>query len=318
MASEGYVGRRAFLAGTAAALAAPTVVRAADLIPITIGLTPGDPAAVLFYASERGFFRNAGLDAKLNIMNSGPVVATAVTGGSLDLGAVNVGSLASARLRGLPLRIVAPAAIVTAGPSGDAAMVRKESTIRAGADFNNKTVGIVAIKTVQHAAFLAWVDKHGGDSKTIKSIEIPLPEMAAALDQSRVDVTIPVEPFTSQAVTAGNRNLGSFYDSMKLPFLVFAIAGNEQWLQANVATATKAASAIRLAAAWANSHEKECREMLAPFMKIDQKTADTMLLRQFGTTINVALIAPVIDIMTKYGFLDKAVAPADMIWRPVA
>ena len=316
MSTRRHAGRAAFIASTAAALAAPTVIRAADLTPITIGLTPGDPAAVLFYASERGFFRNNGLDAKLSIMNSGPVVATAVTGGSLDLGAVNVGSLASARLRGLPLRIVAPAAIVVAGPSGDAMMVRPESPIRTAADFNGKTVAIVAIKTVQHASFLAWVDKHGGDSKTIKMIEIPLPEMVAALSENRVDAIIPVEPFTSQGVAAGNRNLGGFYEAMNLPFLVFAIAGNETWLQNNVATATKAATAIRQAAQWANTHQKECRQMLVPFMKIDQKVADTMLLRQFGTTINTGLIAPVIDVMVKYGFLASAVAPADMIWKP--
>jgi NitT/TauT family transport system substrate-binding protein len=311
------IARGAFIAATAAtAAAAPTMIVAADLTPITIGLTPGDPAAVLFYASERGFFRNNGLDAKLQLLTSGPIVATAVTGRTLDLGAVNVGSLASARLRGLPLRIVAPAAIVTAGPSGDAMMVRADSPIRTGADFNGKTVAIVAIKTVQHAAFLAWVDKHGGDSKTIKSIEIPLPEMVAALDQSRVDAAIPVEPFTSQGIGAGNRNIGSFYEAMGLPFLVFAVAGNEHWLQNNVATALKAQTAIRQAAIWANGHQKECRQMLAPFMKIDQKVADTMLLRQFGTTINTPLIAPVIDVMVRYGFLDKPLAPAEMIWKP--
>jgi ABC-type nitrate/sulfonate/bicarbonate transport system substrate-binding protein len=103
---------------------------------------------------------------------------------------------------------------------------------------------------------------------------------------------------------------------MGLPFLVFAVAGNEHWLQNNVATALKAQTAIRQAAIWANGHQKECREMLAPFMKIDQKVADTMLLRQFGTTINTPLIAPVIDVMVRYGFLDKPLAPAEMIWKP--
>jgi hypothetical protein len=35
-----------------------------------------------------------------------------------------------------------------------------------------------------------------------------------------------------------------------------------------------------------------------------------------GTSLEPALIQPVIDVMVKYGFLAQAVAPADMIWAP--
>lgn len=314
MANRSNLGRGAFLAATAAAAAAPRAIGAQTLTPVTLGLTPGDPGAVAFYAYERGFFKNNGLDVTLTMLGNGPTVANAVVGGSLNFGAVNTGSLASARLRGLPLRIVAPAALVTAGPGGDTAMVRASSPIRSAADFNNKTVGIVVIKTAQHAAFNAWIDKHGGDSKTLKMIEIPLPEMAAALEANRVDATIPVEPFTSLA-QAGNRSFGSVYESLNLPLMIFAFAANEQWLAGNGATATKLQTAMRQAATWANANQRECRKLLATFMKIDQHIADTMLLRQFGTTTDPALLQPVIDVMVRYGFLDKTLPPTEMIWR---
>jgi len=70
-------------------------------------------------------------------------------------------------------------------------MVKKDSPLKTVADLTARPVAIVAMKTMQHAAFLLWVDKHGGDSKSIKLIEIPFPEMIGALDSGRVDAAIP-------------------------------------------------------------------------------------------------------------------------------
>jgi NitT/TauT family transport system substrate-binding protein len=304
-----------FLTGTAAALATTTTARAADPTVVTVGIPPGYMGAIIDYAQDRGFFKAAGLDVRSTVMNSGAVIASAVTGGSLEFGAVNVGSLVSARLRGVPLRIVAPSAFVPAGPYGDTAMVRKDSPIRTAADFNGKTTAIVALKTVQHAAFLGWLDKRGGDAKSVRMFEMPLPEMGAALESGRVDAAVTVEPFTTKALV-NNRTFGSVYESMQLPFMVFAICSTDQWLAANTATATKFASAIRQAAVWANGHEKECRALLAATMKLDPQVANTMLMPLSGTSLEPAMIQPVIDVMVKYGFLEKGLAPAEMIWRP--
>jgi NitT/TauT family transport system substrate-binding protein len=314
MASRNDLGRRAFLAGAAAVAAAPVGVKAADSTSVTVGIPPGYMGAIVDYAQDRGFFKAAGLEVRSTVMNSGAVIASAVTGGSLDFGAVNVGSLVSARLRGVPLRIVAPASFVPAGPYGDVAMVRKDSPIRTAADFNGKTVAIVALKTIQNAAFLAWLDKRGGDAKSVRMFEMPLPEMGAVLESGRVDAAITVEPFTTR-FRANNRDFGSVYDAMQLPFMVFAICATDQWIQANTATATKFASAIRQAAVWANGHEKECRALLATTMKLEPQVANAMLMPLSGTSVEPAMIQPVIDVMVKYGFLEKPYPPSEMIWR---
>lgn len=316
MTSNDTLGRAPFIAGVAAVFATPRYAEAADLTPVTVGVPPSDTAAIVYYAQQLGFFKAAGLDVSTSLLNSGPVIAAAVTGGSLNFGAVNVGSIAAARLRGLPLRIVAPSALVPAGrPSGDVVMVRDDSKLRPGPDFNNKTVAIVAIKTVQHAAFLNWLDKHGADSKSVKMIEIPLPEMVDSLDSGHVDAAIPVEPFTTQGLSKGNHSFGSLYEGLP-SFMVFALCATDQWLAANAATAAKFALALRQAAVWANGHDAESRQLLTAFMKIDPQTAAKIQLRSFGTTASTELIAPVIDIMVKYGFLDRAISPAELIWQP--
>jgi NitT/TauT family transport system substrate-binding protein len=230
---------------------------------------------------------------------------------------MNLGSLAVARSRGIPLKAFAAEAIAVPGLMTDVIMVRKDSPIHTGADFNHKTVGIVAEKTMQHAAFLLWIDKHGGDSKTVGFVEIPFPEMVTALDQRRVDAIIPVEPFTSMG-RANNRIIDSVYASMPPRFLIFGLVATERWLGANADAARKLAGTVRRAAVWANGHTKESSEMLVQLLKLNPAVASSMARAVYGTSLDPALISPVIDVMQKYGILTAPVTVNEMVWRPSA
>ena len=51
-------------------------------------------------------------------------------------------------------------------------------------------------------------------------------------------------------------------------------------------------------------------------MKLEPAVANAMYLPLLTTTLDPAQLTPVIDVMLKYGFLDKPVTPAEMVWRP--
>jgi len=309
--------RGTFFASAAAFAAVPSIAHAAPGDPAIVraATIPADVAATVEYARDLGYFKNAGLDVQVQIMQSGPVIAPAVVGGSLDVGAANTGSLAGARERGLPLRIFAPASQVSAATSTDVIMVKADSPIKSAADINGKTVAIVAMKTVQHAMFLAWVDKHGGDSKTIRMIEVPFPAMIAALDAGRVDVAIPSEPFTSQGRT-GNRILGNCYETLASPMLLFGYFATDAWLAANGETALKFAAGIKQAAVWANGHPLASATLLTHFTNLDPSIASAMARASYATAIDPAMIQPAINVMVKYGFLPKLIDADELIWKP--
>jgi ABC-type nitrate/sulfonate/bicarbonate transport system substrate-binding protein len=83
--------------------AAPAVVRVGTLLT--------DGASVIFYAKERGYFQKNGLDVAIQTLPSGPAIVAVVAGGDLDVGVADVATVAQARIRGLPLRFIAPGAI---------------------------------------------------------------------------------------------------------------------------------------------------------------------------------------------------------------
>jgi NitT/TauT family transport system substrate-binding protein len=307
--------RTTFLAGASAATLFPLSGRAAAAQQIKAGTIPSDVAGVLVYGIDRGTFAHAGLDIALTTLTSGPVVANAVAGGSLDIGAANVGSLCVARSRGVPFKIIAPAGIADAAASGDIIAVLKDSPLKTAVDLNGKTMAIVALKTMQHAAVLASIDKHGGDSKSVKFIEVPFPEMSAALDTHRVDAALPTEPFTT-SLRSRVRSLGGQWDAMRMPFPIFAFFATETWLAAHADAAVAFASAVRETAVWANAHRKETAVLLAKFAHLEPQLAATMGRSTYGTTLDAAMIQPIVDIQVKYGMMSAPIDPAEMIWKP--
>jgi NitT/TauT family transport system substrate-binding protein len=288
-------------------------VKAADPIVVNVGTLPVDTSAVVFYAQDQGYFKQAGLDVRIQTMASGPVTAQAVAGNAIDIGVANVATVASARLRGVPLKFIAPAAIAGDMTRTDLLMVSKASPIMKAADLNGKTVGVNGLRDLQELCVRAWTDRHGGDAKTVKFVEVPFSAMGGALEAGRVDAAMPVEPFVS-ADRATARVLGNPLDGLNARFMIVGWLATDSWLAAHPDVAAKFAGAIAKAAVWANSHEKESAAILVANSKLDPATAATMARAVYGTQLEPSLIQPVIDAAVKYGIIDKPIAASDLMW----
>lgn len=306
--------RGMFLAGIAAAALSPHLVSAADLKAVNVGMVPLDIDGDLSYAQDLGYYQSAGITVNLTMLSSGPAIVNAVVGGSLDIGAGNVGSVIIARSRGIPLKLIASSGMAVLTDKTEPISVLKDSTIRGGADLNGKTIGINAVKTMQHAAILLWIDKHGGDSKTVKFVEMPVSEMPAALQSRRVDAVLPGEPFTT-AMKNYTRELGGQYSAMQQPFPIFAVFSTETWLAANHDAAAKFTSALQRAAAYSNTHHKETSPMLARLTKSDHAFPSTMGRITYGTSIDSKMLLPVIENLRRYGILDRPLDADELVWQ---
>jgi NitT/TauT family transport system substrate-binding protein len=307
--------RTSFLAGAASALiAAPALAATGDLKTIRVGTLPSSGDANVIYAQDEGFLKDLGLDAKIDYMNNGNSIWDAVLGGSLDVGAGNIGSLAVARARGIPLRVIAPGSAATKDVVSNFVMIAKDSPMRIGADFNNKTIAMTAIKTAGEAVFRLWIDKHGGDSKTIRVIELPYPAMADAVSGHRADAALVVDPYAMIARSTTTLLPVNYFSVLPLPVIITCFVAAEKWLEYNADTARKFAAGMHRAALWANGHQADTHPLLAKITKMDPALVSAMAPTIFATSLDAARIQPVIDAMLAAGFLDKHVDPKDMIW----
>jgi NitT/TauT family transport system substrate-binding protein len=319
MVSRHSLNRRlaltAMLAPVATSLFAGTVsgVGAQGLTVLRVGAIPIDACGELFYALDRGSFRDAGLDVQLQMFTSGAAIGAAIVGGSLDLGIADLVSASSAHLHGLPFTYIAPAAIYTPQSPGQAILVKKTSPIRAASGFNGKTIAVNAVKTLGQVTAQAWIDRNGGDYKTVTFAEMPFSAMGSALDADIVSGIVITEP--AWTLTDGRFRGFELGDTgVANRFLISGYVASKDWASAHPDIVRKFREVIRATGRWANDNRAASAAILSKVSKI----APDVLLRSsrsyYGDALSPELLQPLIDAAVKYGTLAKTFPAAEIIY----
>src|ERR1700722_5250705 len=97
------------LAAAGLAGAARSAGAQSALVPIHVGTNAADDVTPLLWAKATGMFAKAGLDVDIQKLPAGAAVPPAASGGPLDIGRSSVLPLISARSRGVPVMLIAPA-----------------------------------------------------------------------------------------------------------------------------------------------------------------------------------------------------------------
>lgn len=142
---------------------------------IRIGVVPGEFSAQPWYANDLGIFAKHGLNVEIVPLTSGAAGAAAVASGALDVIFSNVLSLAIAYEKGIPLTAIAVANIYSPKDWGSGVLaVKRTSTLNSAKSFAGTTIAVNALKNAMELGARAWLDAHGGDSNTVKWVEIPI------------------------------------------------------------------------------------------------------------------------------------------------
>jgi NitT/TauT family transport system substrate-binding protein len=297
-------------AGFAAATAAPRIARAA--VPLRVGISYDEDYAEGQYASELGYFKDAGFDAQITALENGGTVITAVLGGALDVGLGNLAAVSAAHSRGLPIAVIAPGALYSNSATTQAILTANGSTIKTAKDLAGKKVGVTGLSSLLQVGIRSWIDKNGGDSNAVQYIELPTPTMIDALTAGRIDACGMVEPWVSQA-HATCRIIGAPFSSIGDRFLITAWVTTRSWVDANRQTARQFAGVVRRTANWVNANPKPSAEILARFLHLSPEVVNGMRRTRMATDLEPGLIQPVIDAAAKYKLLLQPFAAGELI-----
>lgn len=309
--------RRFWIALTLAvttAFALPIAVRSDGPTVVNVIVLPSDTAAQVYYAQELGLFKAAGLDVRITAMSAAPPIISAVASGAADVGFATISSASLARSRGLPIRVVAPAALwISARPTAQL-VVAADSPLQKASDFSGKTIAVTGLADLTYYGARAWLDANGVDSNGIKFAELSFPEMLPALKTHRVDGAVIAEPFLRMSQTGG-RAVAAVNDAIAPRFISTAWVASEPWLRAHPAAATALVRVLREAGAWGNAHHRESAAILLQYTKLTPEIATTMSRVEYATDLSAALLAPSMDVAAKYSKAPAQVAPADLLWK---
>ena len=246
------------------------------LIPLKLGVIPIEAGAEPFFAADMGFFKKQGLDVEMQTMQNGASIAAAVAGGTLDVGFADTISIASAHARGLPFIFLAPGLLNSyAAPTAGLAGQRQRSDSRPK-DLDGKTIAVNGINNITMIPFEAWIDRSGGDSKTVKWVEVPIPAAVDAVASGKVDGATIGEPFITFGVDKGLRALYVDKNAIAPRYVLAGFMTTRAWAAKNPVVAAKFIAAIKEAGQWADANRAASAVILAKYTKIPLPVVERM------------------------------------------
>jgi NitT/TauT family transport system substrate-binding protein len=285
------------------------------LIPIKVGAIPIVDVAPLHLGVSKGFFREQGLDVEVINATGGSAVVPGVVSGQFDFAFANVVSMIVARSQGIELKALAEGNSST-GRQGDdfcGLVVAANSPIKSARQLSGRTVAINNLKNISETSVRASIRKAGGDPSGVNFVEMPFPEMAAAVANRRVDAALPVEPFLTIAKDQGARVIASSFVDAAPNLTVATYFTSQQTIDERPDVAARFTAAITKSLAYAQSHPQEARQVLLTYTQIAPEVANRLTLPAWPAQINRTSVATLSELMVEDGLVARKVDVTAML-----
>jgi len=282
---------------------------------LTIGTVPVLGVAPLYIAIEKGYFKAEGLTVTPKIYASGALSLPAMIKGEIDLVFSNYISLFKAQAEGAgKLRVIGEGS--ASSPNSFGIYVMPNSPIREAKDLAGKKIGVNARNNIATVLTNESLKSAGVDISTINFVEVPFPEMGAALQRGDLDAAFLAEPFitTASAQLGVNRIVDAGIGTTDgLP--IDGYAGTEGWVKQHPKAAAAFQRALQKAAADA-ANRTETEKVITGYAKVDPKFAPLMAPLQYPTSVNQTRLQRVADLMLAQSILKSKLDVAPFVGIP--
>jgi ABC-type nitrate/sulfonate/bicarbonate transport system substrate-binding protein len=279
----------------------------AKVTKVRVGVLPVTGMAPLYLGMKKGFFRAEGLEIEPVVGQGGAAIVPAVISNDFQFGFGNNISLMIARAKGLPIRIVAEGnqAGADEATSLNGLLASRKSGIRSVKDLAGKTVAVTTLNNLAEVTVKATLEKHGASTDGLKFVELPFPEMNAAVQRGRADVAWQGEPFVTLGVEAGLRKIA---DPMieTMPSLSIATwFGADPYLNGHPEVVQGFTRAMDRSYEYAMAHLDEARAIVPSFLKMPPDVLAKVELNRWTSELNVKSLELTKRLGLEYGLIEQ-------------
>ncbi len=299
----------------AALLLAPSAAYAQAMPTLRVALIAAEACGQVYFAQQMGFFQKAGLNVELQTLNNTNAIAEAVASNSTDIGFSAVLSIATAYKKGIPFTIVAAGNEYESSRPNAAILVPENSPIHTAKDLNGKTLGVQAVKSIAEFGPRLWIDKNGGDSSTVKFLDLTFAALPDALAAGRIDAEWLAEPFV--AIGKQNARVIAYpFDAIGKRFLAGAWFASTPWAKEHPDLVARFAAAMSEASRWANANPAKAGTILLGVTKMDPALFAKVVHAEYADRLAAVEVQPQIDLAARYGLFPQTFSAADLIFNP--
>jgi ABC-type nitrate/sulfonate/bicarbonate transport system substrate-binding protein len=283
---------------------------------LKVSYVPYVGAAPFILGIENGFFEERGLEIEDSQGPAPAPIMAQVVSGQLDIGFTTIPALISAVAGGAPLQAISPFdGIIDPESPQVAILVNADSGIASPKDLEDKKVGVVALQSELDVLLHEVVRRDGGDPEAVESVQIPFPEMNAALKANRVDAVVNTEPFVTLSEEEGDFEAISYPEVEVVPNQpVTAFVASTEFIESNPEVVEQFRAAMEESLDYAAENTGEAQDTMTEVGDIEPD-----LLRD----INLGLIfEPVLDeeaieifttLMEDFGFVEDPPPASELL-----
>jgi len=293
---------------------------AGGLTNVTLGYVPYSDDASLFYAQDHGIFKKHGLNVTFVPQASPVVVEASMASGTEQFGFITTPVLINLNTKGVGVKCVST---VDGNESSDPAhdttvlVAAKGSGIKSIKDLAGKNVAEVQLTSLNSLAVMVLAKQAGIDPHSIHQIQIPFPQMPAALAQGRVQAAVIVSPFTQTALSGGATVLSHPNQVLFPNGTLTCLDAMSSYISANPKVVSEFRAAMNEAVTYSATHQAEVKKTLASHLQLPMAVAEKQVLNtNFSTTFNTASMTEIGNDMKSFGIISTVPDPSSMIWSP--
>lgn len=284
---------------------------------ITVADTDGIPSLFLTYGVREGHFADAGLDVKVTTQVGGAAAIPALMSGEVDAAGSNVVSLLLAASRGLPLSIVAAGTSAAEKSEEDFSglVVAKGSDIKSPADLRGARIGVNTLKNINEVVIGGVLEAEGLRLQDVELVEMPFPDMQAALERGDIDASFLIEPFLTMALSDGMKAVARPYTAMHPGMQVGGYAMTQETVQSNPELVKAFQQGIQATADAIAENPDAFRKALPRLGEFDPKIAAEMSLPVWRGANDQDAIQVLNEHAAKYGTIRKEVDLGKLLYQ---
>lgn len=288
---------------------------------LTVLRTNGGQFEGILLGKEKGIWAENGLtlDDKIGADSSAQRVPPLLNK-EAHFAQIDATAMIRAAAEGLPVQIVGSVQIAPdTGAAGfkpaDGLMVPPNSPIKSLKDLAGKTVGVPALGATIHVTAMLALEKAGVDPKSVKFIALPAANLLSSAEGGQVDAVTLWSNFYGQAQSKQFTVIGpSAGEVIKgIPQIVWA--SSKQYANESPKVVEQFLNANAKAQDYANSHPEDRRRLMGELTKLPKDYIQNVWLVPFSNQINRQGVQELADALKRFGFIDKAPAMDDIIWK---
>jgi NitT/TauT family transport system substrate-binding protein len=282
---------------------------------VTVGTLPIANAAAMYLGMQKGFFKDQNITVNPKVAQGGNEIITSMVSGSDDIGFIGYVPLGVAASQNVPVCMVSASDDTGTSEADDfaAIVVGARSPITSPQALAGKTIGVNALRGVAEVITKAALQKDGVDPSSVKLIEIPFPQVPAALAAGRIDAGYATEPFLTQVLDQGGKALLAPGATIAPHYPNGLYAASKQFVAKSGDVVKRFKTAMDRSVDYAQQHPDEARASIPTFTKIPADIASRIRLPYWSSKVDNGAIDQQMGFLKQFGIVDKAPKSADMM-----